>query len=272
MFGMSKDDGSAASAQAMGQMMDDPALLDSAASMMGSTQPTDPALSGTSTNDQPAPSAPTSTDPFTSSQPTPPVVNDITPPTASNDSPYSSPPTTDPAPASDPVSTPAQLDNPAPAWTPAPSDKPDEKPAENTSEDNSTDDDKFSYGVTPTTSSTVDDKPVEETKEPEVPAPTSSFSMASTLDEKPKSDDKPVATGDLANIKEQALKQLQPLVTKLEQSPEEEFRTLMMMIQASDDHSLIDKAYKAAQNIADEKAKAQALLDIVNEVNYFTQK
>jgi len=44
-----------------------------------------------------------------------------------------------------------------------------------------------------------------------------------------------------------------------------------MMIQAADDQSLIKDAYEAAQNINDEKARAQALLDIVNEINYFTQ-
>jgi len=45
----------------------------------------------------------------------------------------------------------------------------------------------------------------------------------------------------------------------------------MMMIQAADDESLIKTAYEAAQNISDEKVRAQALLDIVNEINYFTQ-
>lgn len=75
---------------------------------------------------------------------------------------------------------------------------------------------------------------------------------------------------DLIDIKQQALQQLSPLVGHLEQSPEEKFRTTMMMIQASDDQSLIQTAYDAAQQITDEKAKAQALLDIVNEINYFT--
>jgi hypothetical protein len=78
-------------------------------------------------------------------------------------------------------------------------------------------------------------------------------------------------TDDLLNIKQQALQQLSPLVGHLDQSPEEKFRTTMMMIQGSDDQSLIPTAYEAAQAIPDEKAKAQALLDVVNEINYFTQ-
>lgn len=78
-------------------------------------------------------------------------------------------------------------------------------------------------------------------------------------------------TDDLLDIKQEALKQLSPLVSHLDQSPEEKFRTTMMMIQAADDQSLIKQAYDAAQNISDEKARAQALLDIINEINYFTQ-
>lgn len=75
----------------------------------------------------------------------------------------------------------------------------------------------------------------------------------------------------LLDLKQQALQQLNPLLGHLNQTPEEEFRTTMMMIQAADDQSLVQKAYDAALKIEDEKTKAQALLDIVNEINYFTQ-
>lgn len=80
------------------------------------------------------------------------------------------------------------------------------------------------------------------------------------------------ASSDLLSLKQQALTELSPLVDHLDQTPEEKFRTTMMMIQASDNHALIETAYKAAQAIPDEKVKAQALLDIVNEINYFTQQ
>jgi hypothetical protein len=75
---------------------------------------------------------------------------------------------------------------------------------------------------------------------------------------------------DLIDIKQQALGELLPLVDKLDQTPVERFRTLMMMIQASDNQALIEAAFAAAHSINDEKARAQALLDIVNEINYFT--
>lgn len=81
-----------------------------------------------------------------------------------------------------------------------------------------------------------------------------------------------VPADDLLEIKQDALHELTPLVGHLEQTPEEKFRTTMMMIQASDDHGLIKTAYDAAKQITDEKARAQALLDVVNEINYFTQQ
>lgn len=76
---------------------------------------------------------------------------------------------------------------------------------------------------------------------------------------------------DLIDLKQEALTKLSPLVGHLDQSPDEKFRTLMMMIQASDDQTMVKEAYDTALKIDDEKERAQALLDIVNEINYFTQ-
>lgn len=76
---------------------------------------------------------------------------------------------------------------------------------------------------------------------------------------------------ELIDIKQKALGQLKPLMSQLDQAPEERFRVLMMMIQASDDQNLIKQAFDAANSIDDEKLKAQALVDLVNEINYFTQ-
>jgi hypothetical protein len=77
---------------------------------------------------------------------------------------------------------------------------------------------------------------------------------------------------DLLDIKQGALQQLTPLLGHLDQTAEEKFRTTMMMIQASDNQDLLKTAYEAAQQIEDEKTRAQALLDVVNEINYFTQQ
>jgi hypothetical protein len=80
------------------------------------------------------------------------------------------------------------------------------------------------------------------------------------------------SSDDLLNIKQQALQELSPLLDHLDQSPEEKFRTTMMLIQASDDQSKLQAAYDAAKAIPDEKVRAQALLDVVNEINYFSQQ
>jgi hypothetical protein len=76
---------------------------------------------------------------------------------------------------------------------------------------------------------------------------------------------------ELLGIKQQALQQLTPLINHLDQTPLERFRTLMMLIQASDNQTLLKEAYGAAQKIEDDKVRAQALLDVINEINYFTQ-
>lgn len=81
-----------------------------------------------------------------------------------------------------------------------------------------------------------------------------------------------LAGDDLLGLKQQALQSLQPLVSHLDQSPEEKFKTTMMLIQATDNSTLVKQAYEAASQISDEKARAQALLDVVNEINYFTHK
>jgi hypothetical protein len=84
--------------------------------------------------------------------------------------------------------------------------------------------------------------------------------------------DSPAPSDDLLEIKQKALQDLTPLVKHLDQSAVDKFKTTMMMIQASDDKSLLPEAYEAANAIEDSKEKAQALLDVVNEINYFTQK
>lgn len=76
---------------------------------------------------------------------------------------------------------------------------------------------------------------------------------------------------DLNGLKQEVMQHLSPLVGQLDQSPEEKFRTTMMMIQASDNHTLIKDAFEAAKQITDDKSRAQAFLDVINEINYFSQ-
>ena len=113
----------------------------------------------------------------------------------------------------------------------------------------------------------------EETKEEE---PKDEAPVTDTAEEKSEDTDtaEPITTGSgdrLLSIKQEALSQLSPLVGQLDLDAEEKFRTLMMLIQASDNQELIPEAYEAAQKIENEQTRAQALLDIVNEINYFTK-
>lgn len=76
--------------------------------------------------------------------------------------------------------------------------------------------------------------------------------------------------GELDNVKKDALEQLRPLIEKLDLEPADKFDKYLMMLRASDDPALIKPAFDAAQGISGEKEKAQALLDIINEINYIT--
>jgi hypothetical protein len=80
-------------------------------------------------------------------------------------------------------------------------------------------------------------------------------------------------TGDnseLDDVKRSALEQLRPLIEKIDLEPADKFDKYLMMLRASDDPALIKPAFDAAQGIEGEKEKAQALLDIINEINYIT--
>jgi len=82
----------------------------------------------------------------------------------------------------------------------------------------------------------------------------------------------PTDDSKLQDIKRTALQNLLPIVGKLDQTPEEKFQTLLMVIQASDNRELINEAYETAAKIPDEAKRAQALLAIINEINFFTQQ
>ena len=106
---------------------------------------------------------------------------------------------------------------------------------------------------------------------PSLPSEPSDSMDTTITNDSPVNSDPSLPKDDLMDLKQQALQHLSPLVSHLDQTPEEKFRTTMMMIQASDDRSLIKSAFEAAQQITDDKARAQALLDVINEINYFTQ-
>jgi len=101
----------------------------------------------------------------------------------------------------------------------------------------------------------VDEEPVAPA-EPAVPAP-----LPPTM---------PAVSSDLESIKKDALNELRPLVDKLNVAPEEKFDTYLLLLRSTDDQALIAPAYEAAHGIADEARRAQALLDIIKEIDYLS--
>ena len=78
------------------------------------------------------------------------------------------------------------------------------------------------------------------------------------------------ASGDLESIKKDALSELRPLVDKLNVAPEEKFDTYLLLLRSTDDQALIAPAHEAARAITDEARRAQALLDIIKEIDYLS--
>ena len=105
----------------------------------------------------------------------------------------------------------------------------------------------------------IDDIAKPAAPEPVVPTPTVSAPA-------------PAATADpaLDTIKQTALNELRPLVDKLDVSPEEKFDTYLLLLRSTDDKTLIAPAHDAAVAIVDEACRAQALLDIIKEIDYFS--
>lgn len=85
-------------------------------------------------------------------------------------------------------------------------------------------------------------------------------------------DTPPAGDPALDSIKQTALNELRPLVGKLNVSAEEKFDTYLLLLRSTDDKSLIAPAYEAAASITDEARKAQALLDIIKEIDFLSQK
>jgi hypothetical protein len=81
----------------------------------------------------------------------------------------------------------------------------------------------------------------------------------------------PTASSDLESIKKNALGELRPLIDHVDLPAEEKFDTYLMLIRSTDDSTLIAPAHAAAQGISDEKRRAEALLDIIKEIDYLSR-
>ena len=75
---------------------------------------------------------------------------------------------------------------------------------------------------------------------------------------------------ELDAIKKDALDHLRPLVDKLDLPAQEKFDTLLLIIRSTDDQSLLTAANEAAKSIEDDTKRADALLDVIKEIDFFT--
>ena len=107
-----------------------------------------------------------------------------------------------------------------------------------------------------------DEPAIDDIAKPAAPEPVTPTPTVST----------PAAAADpaLDTIKQTALNELRPLVDKLDVSPEEKFDTYLLLLRSTDDKTLIAPAHDAAVAIVDEARRAQALLDIIKEIDYFS--
>lgn len=79
------------------------------------------------------------------------------------------------------------------------------------------------------------------------------------------------AAAKLEDIRKQALEALVPMADELDETPERKFEILMTAARFSDKTELLESALKAALSLPDSAPKAEALIDLVNEVNFRLQ-
>jgi hypothetical protein len=74
---------------------------------------------------------------------------------------------------------------------------------------------------------------------------------------------------DLSALKLEALHELSPLIGQLDQTPEEKYATANMVYEETNDQALLSAVYDAAKNLPDDKAKAEAIYDVVKKIDAF---
>lgn len=76
----------------------------------------------------------------------------------------------------------------------------------------------------------------------------------------------------LSDVQQRAIEDLRPLVDKIQLEDQEKYEVILLLIRSTNDQSLLDPLYKAAREIKDEARRAQALLDVIKEADYFKHK
>lgn len=121
--------------------------------------------------------------------------------------------------------------------------------------------DGLAFEETPPADTATTDPVAPLTDEPVVEEPATEEPVVTTVSQ---------GSPELDSIKKSALEELRPLVDKLDLPADEKFDTLLLLIRSTDDQSLVNAAHEAARNIGDETKRAQALLDVIKEIDYFS--
>lgn len=79
-------------------------------------------------------------------------------------------------------------------------------------------------------------------------------------------------SGGLSDVQQRAIEDLKPLVDKIQLDDQEKYEVILLLIRSTNDQSLLDPLYRAAREIKDETRRAQALLDVIKEADYFKHK
>jgi len=121
--------------------------------------------------------------------------------------------------------------------------------------------------ATAATEPVATDSPAEPTEEPAESEPPKDSTTAKEEHQHAKK-----GSSDLDKLKNSALEELRPLVGKLNLPDDEKFDILLLIIRSTDDQALLNEAHDAAKKVSDDGKRAQALLDIIKEIDYFSTK
>lgn len=105
-------------------------------------------------------------------------------------------------------------------------------------------------------------------KLPSMPTPAPAPQMAMPSMPMGGSFGRPMSYGaDISKVKEAALKELFPIMDRVEVEPEKRFLLYQEMLNTMRDKAVIAPAYEAARQIRDDKVRADSLLYLINSID-----
>ncbi|MBI2008824.1 hypothetical protein HYS84_00245 [Candidatus Saccharibacteria bacterium] len=88
-------------------------------------------------------------------------------------------------------------------------------------------------------------------------------------DQQPQNDAQVSGAGTkIQQVKQRALQELVPVIDSLNSEPERKYEILMTAARSASSDELLEKALEVATKIAEPNAKAEALVDILNEASF----